>query len=193
MTWRRKNLLYVDKAKTHSLQDLQNKLELVMHFVWKNVQSPKKLPFFVCLAKVNFGLSTVTPNKISFPYCLTTLRICSGELETFAVWGMQCLTTPLWSFCHCDFFFTGCKLGREIASTFNWSCKGCEIFWWFWTNSRRWWGSSLFDIHETLTNPWQTPDTCVQQLCPVCLLSLFVYWRSNKHIYIFVKKLQCKL
>ena len=38
------------------------------------------LPFF---ANVNFGLSTLNTQKMNFPYCLTTLRICFEEAVGF--------------------------------------------------------------------------------------------------------------
>ena len=57
---------------------------------------------------------------------------------------------------------------------------GFEIFLWCWPNSWRWWGLSLFESHETVKNPLQSPDTCVWQLWLVYLGFFFIFKMQEK-------------
>ena len=68
----------------------------------------------------------------------------------------------------------------QIEPTLHCSITGFQILWWCWTNSC--WSpiSSLFQINEIIEVPWQTQNTWVGPLSPVCLRSLFVYWWYNQ-------------
>ena len=215
------------RSQETQLSESQKELQYVILFClsigFKSKKNNQLLPFF---AKVNFGLSTLTPQKGAshivwqlWGYVLGSwglwlyeggVWICIFQQHVFGMrpWVTKTNLTgqgkeqTSWFRAHfllktvekCNFWQQPCgavvlainlifllsnkleKLHQVVIDL----ARGLEYFDDIELIHGLWWGSSLFEIHKTFKNQWQTPDTCVQQLLPVCLGFLFAYWRCNK-------------
>ena len=89
------------------------------------------------------------------------------SLDTF--WKIHFSTFILRSCCSCYKCSYFClELGIKKETTFNWSNKEFEIFWWCWTTFSIWQVSSLFNLQQVHRNLNQTLDICVESKTRIC-------------------------